>query len=192
MTVDQSGLVVDVTIVERWRDSVPPRELGELLRTTANTALLERVTAQLAEGAPRPSGPAQPAAALGDAGGDPAGVVARGLKQELQHLLARFDTELEQYRAELTKAAQTPTTGVAANGVVSVSLGGNGFTAVELEPAWLHTARHTEIRVTVLSAFQDAQRRTAHAAIAPPASVARLVELGSDPQALLRALGLGG
>jgi len=193
VVLDESGAVRDVVIPANWRETTPPRELGPALLDAATKALTNLVAAQV-ETLDLGSVPEQPVMVHRDvphAGGDPTSPVAEALVNEVLGLFSRYDRDLEAYAAQVRQAATAMSRDAGGNGRIVVTTTGGRVTGVEADPRWAATARYTEVRVEALSAFRAAGRGSAATrSVALPASIARLQELASDPEALSRQLGL--
>ena len=193
VVLDESGAVRDVVIPENWRETTSPRELGPALLDAANRALGNVVAAQV-EAFDLGSAPEQPVVArkdAPDAGGDPTSPIAEALVNEALDLFSRYDRDLKAYAAQVRRAATATSRGAGGNGRIVVTMTGGRITGVEADPRWAVTARYTEVRVEALSAFRAAGRGSAATrSIALPASITRLQELASDPEALSQQLGL--
>jgi hypothetical protein len=184
--VDEQGVVSDVVIPARWRDSVHPEDLGRALAEAANKAMADRIAEQTEQFDPN----APPQFTTRDAPsahGDPTSPVAQSLVNEVLELLSTYSSELDAYTARLREIASAASRAEGTDGRIVVTFA-TGQVSAEADAAWAASARRSEIRAEALSAFQAAQRQAAPVALPP--SLARLVELASDPEALCRQLGL--
>jgi hypothetical protein len=189
VTVDERGVVSDVTIPANWRDLVEPRDLGGALLDAANAAIAGRVAEQVdlfdVDGPP----PAFAHREVPSANGDPTSAVAENLVNEVLDLFSRFDAELETYARQVRQAVTATNRGESSDSRVVVTVDAGQIASVDIDTAWASSARHTEIRAAALTAFRAAWTGEATPVALPP-SIARLQELASDPQALSRQLGL--
>lgn len=193
VTVDDSNVVTAVGVPPGWRDSVEPRELGKALLTASNNAIVARLREQV-RGLDAPAPDAGRRDDASDAYGNPSSPVARGLVAEIEELMARFPRDLALHRERLREAATATAVEPGPNRRVRVAASAGRVTAVEVDPRWARTARHTEIRMEATAALRAATGRAAPvdpARVPLPPSLARLRELAADPDALRRQLGLG-
>lgn len=193
VVLDSDGIAGSVVIPPDWDESMEPDELGRRVTEAFDDAIMRHVSAQ----ADRIDFSEQPVvthrADAEDAGGSPSSPVARQTVAEIQELAANFYRELDAYAAATRRALTTPTDGAGPNRTVVVSMSAGRITGMTIDADWAKHARYTEVSAEILAALQQAQRegdRVRAQQVPVPPSIARLRELVSDPQALVRQLGL--
>jgi len=191
VALDDEGRFSAVTVDREWRELLDPRRLGEELKEAANKALTDylavAVERNLAEAQ------AQPAAhrEAPSANGDPSSATAKNLVNEILDLFGQFDAQFTQFTQALQQVATGDHRGESTTSSVVVTLARGQVTGVEVDEKWSRTAAHTEIGMETLAALQKAQRAAGDIKdVQMPPALARLQQLGSDPEALSRQLGL--
>lgn len=194
VTVDDEGRFSTVAVAKHWDERIDARALGDEVRDAANKALTDHMAVAVEQNLANFDPNAQPPAPHREApsaGGDTSSDTAKDLVTEILDLFGQFDTQFTQFTASLQQVATGDHRGESAGRNVVVTLTRGQITAVQLEAQWAAGAAPTEIGAEVLAALQTAQRNAGDIKdIALPPALARLQELGSDPEALSRQLGL--
>jgi hypothetical protein len=194
VTVDDDGRFSTATVSRNWAERIDARALGDEVQEAANKALTDHMAVAVEQSLANLDPNAQPPVVHREApsaGGDPSSATAKNLVAEILDLFGQFDNQFTQFTASLQQVATGDHRGESAGRNVVVTLTRGQITAVQLDPQWAAGAAPTEIGAEVLAALQTAQRNAGDIKdIALPPALARLQELGSDPEALSRQLGL--
>ncbi|PRY46467.1 hypothetical protein [Umezawaea tangerina] len=171
VTVTPDAEVLSVHLTDPWR---APRTLA----TAAARATNEAVVQALAWQAEHPSPTAAPVPGTTETPITP---------EDALRLLAAVSADLAEFTKRTTEAA-TPTVRSAGGHVTAVGRAGQ-VVQVTIDPAWLNTARASEVESELLDALRTLRRRTA---VDRPESgaIAELTSLLHHPDALLRRVGL--
>ncbi|WP_187764667.1 hypothetical protein [Saccharopolyspora spinosa] len=196
ITVDGSGLVRAVDVDSSWRRAIDPRSFDDAVLQAWNAALVQRATSCAQVGGPSSAHKQHPSATEGagtEVSEPSSHQAAADTIAEILGLLENFNRDLADYEQQLRKAAARPVSGHSAGGNVTVSMANAQPTGVEVNANWVAGARPAEINTEVLSALEAAQTASRDAQVSPETfgrSIGRLHQLTSNPNLLMRRLGL--
>ncbi|MEV0701825.1 hypothetical protein AB0I53_28470 [Saccharopolyspora sp. NPDC050389] len=196
ITVDGSGLVRAVDVDSSWRRSIDPRRFDDAVLQALNAALVQRATGWAQVGGSSSADEQRPSARDGSGTEVPESFsqqVAADTIAEILGLLEDFNRDVADFEQQLRESAARPVSGDSAGGNVTVSMANGQPTGVEVDANWVAGARPAEINAEVLSALEAAQAASRDAQVSPETfgrSIGRLQQLTSNPNLLMRKLGL--
>ncbi|MFI9011837.1 YbaB/EbfC family nucleoid-associated protein [Actinosynnema sp. NPDC053489] len=182
VAVNDLAEVQSVTITARWRQSVDPRALGSAVTQAANAATV-RALAQQAErpAEPPPFQPPLPPS------------TERITAEQALRLMDAVSADLDRYAQRTAEVVDRPTTVESRGGHVRGTTHRGQVLGIEADAAWTHTARVTEMQQEFLEVLRTLHARTVPVDIArgpQSPAITELTALLSDPNALLRRVGL--
>lgn len=182
VVVNDAAEVQSVAIAARWRQSVDPRALGSAVAQAANAATVQA----LAKQAERPVEPPslQP---------PPPPSTERITPEQALRLMNAVSADLDRYAQRTAEVVDRPTTAESRGGHVRGTAHRGQVLGIEADPAWTHTARVTEVQQEFLEVLRTLHARTVPVDIArgpQSPAITELTALLSDPNALLRRVGL--
>ncbi|WP_367130590.1 hypothetical protein [Saccharothrix sp. HUAS TT1] len=182
MSVNDAAEVQSVTIAAQWRQSVDPRVLGSTVTRAANAATM----AALAKQVERPAEPAprrEPPPRSDD----------RITPEQALRLMDTVSADLARFAQRMTEVVDRPLVVESRGGHVRGTIHRGHVLDLEVDPAWTHTARVTEMQQEFLEVLRNLRAQSVPADVAQgPQSpaIAELTALVSDPNTLLRRVGL--
>ncbi|WP_447006537.1 hypothetical protein ACRAKI_08700 [Saccharothrix isguenensis] len=183
VTVDDSADVLSVTLAAQWKQSVDPRSLGSAVTTAMNAATMQALVKQVE----RPAVEEPPTPTVSQRAG------SRITLDEATLLMGAVKADLDRFMRQVAEVADRPVTAESRGGHVRGTAQRGQVLDVAVDPAWAHTARNSELEQEVLEVLWALRARSAPADLAQgPRSpaIAELTALVSDPNALLRRVGL--
>lgn len=188
LALDEHGLVQAVELEPTWRAQLTSRLLGAAVLNVANDLLATRF-AESTDDAVTELSIDRLAAESAAATSSP------GNWDELGAVLAAWSADFAAFKRQLAEAAAEVFVGAAPDDGVVATMRNGQFAEVTVDLRWVEFARHTEIGVELGRALRAAQQAAAAGGVAnlsPPGSVAQVLRLARDPQALLRLAGMPG
>ena len=182
VAVNDSAEVQSVTISEQWRQRVDPRALGSAVTQAANAATM-RALAKQVEQPPEPSAPQSP----------PPQSTERITSEQALRLMHAVSADLARFTERVTEAVDRPVTAESRGGHVRGTVHRGHVLTVDVDPAWTHSARVSEMQQELLEVLRTLRARSVPAELAQgPQSpaITELTALVSDPNTLLRRVGL--
>jgi DNA-binding protein YbaB len=212
ITLDAGGRVHAVSVDASWRTRLGAKTLGAAIIEAVQDAAVGRLRAW-GEAVAGDSTPATPdSGVVGRARparktrqfpprppktptslGDPTAPEPQNLVAELSSLVDGLSHALSDLERVVGERAAQQVVGRSADGMVAVTLRGGTPVSVELDGRWLARADATDVSRRVKQAFDAAYAahgRLTLTAFAGDGPLGRLLELGSDPESLMRRLGL--
>ncbi|PSL52349.1 hypothetical protein B0I31_11321 [Saccharothrix carnea] len=182
VAVNDLAEVQSVTIAGRWRQSVDPRALGSAVTQAANAATVQALAKQVE----RPAEPkrAQP---------PPTPSLERITPEQALRLMDAVSADLARFTQRMTEVVDRPLTLESRGGHVRGTIHRGHVLNLEVDPAWTHSARVTEMQQEFLEVLRNLRARSVPADLAQgPQSpaITELTALVSDPNTLLRRVGL--
>ncbi|MBB5808701.1 DNA-binding protein YbaB [Saccharothrix ecbatanensis] len=183
VAVNDEAEVQSVTIAAQWRQSVDPRVLGSAVTQAANAAAMSALAKQVerpAETAPQREMP-------------PPQSHERITPEQALRLMAAVSADLAEFTQRMTEAVDRPLTVESRGGHVRGTIHRGQVLNLEIDPAWTHSARVTEMQQEFLEVLRNlrAQNVPADLAQGPQSpAITELTALVSDPDTLLRRVGL--
>ncbi|GAB2973441.1 hypothetical protein [Saccharothrix stipae] len=183
VAVDDAAEVQSVTIAAQWRQSVDPRALGSAVTEAANAATMAALVQQIgrpADPAPRPAAP-------------PSQSDERITPEQALRLMDAVSADLGRFTRRMTEVVDRPLTLESRGGHVRGTIHRGHLLNLEVDPAWTHSARVTEMQQEFLEVLRNLRAQSVPADLAQgPQSpaITELTALVSDPNALLRRVGL--
>lgn len=192
VTVDVTpdGDVVAVHVVSGWKGTVEPTSLNEAVLAAANAATAEVLSTKMegfdpeaeTTGSTARSGPADP-------GADESRITA----DDAMRLLDAVTADLGDFMRRFSAVADQPARVESSGGHVTVTGQRGQITSVEIDAQWAGSARDSEIESEVTETLKTVNEKSALGELANgPRSrnIDELKALASDPQALMRRVGL--
>ncbi|MFE9748505.1 hypothetical protein ACFYOT_26660 [Saccharothrix saharensis] len=181
MTADDSADVLSVTLAAQWKQSVDPRVLGFAVTAAMNAATMQALAKQVerptVEEPPTPPVPQQDG--------------SRITLDEATQLLDAVQADLDRFMRQVAEVTDRPVTVESRGGHVRGTTQRGQVLDVAVDPAWAHTARTSELEQEVLEVLRALRAPGADLARGPRSpAIAELTALVSDPNALLRRVGL--
>jgi DNA-binding protein YbaB len=175
--------VVAVTLAEDWKRRIDPRALHSAVVTAANAATAQALARRLETTDLRAAAP-QPAAQQDD---------SPLTRQDVTRLLDAVTADLGAFTQRLSEVVDQPVTAESPGHNVSGSAQRGQVLRLGIDPAWASAARNTEIEAEIKAVLTELRSKSTPQDLAGgPRSRAidELNALASDPQRLLRRLGL--
>ncbi|MGZ4447606.1 MAG: hypothetical protein ACXVEC_12835 [Nocardioides sp.] len=200
--LDEQGVLTQVRVDAAWRQRHEPAELaGAVLEAVADAAgTRARAWAEASIDEERPTPRARPAARtltmtdeLTSALEARRDAIDPAMLAVLGGMLDDLERGFDQAMADLDEQVAAPTRGRSSSGHAGASVLADGsLVGLELDERWLEDAHSFNIGREVSEAVADARTRAAQRATASlrDSGLLRLQHLASDPQALLRHLGV--
>jgi DNA-binding protein YbaB len=189
VTVTRSADVVSVKLAANWQRLVDPRGLHFSVLAAVNNATMQALAAQVEETERNPAVPETAGTEQHPAASDD----SRLTKEDVARLMDAVSTELDQFSRQLAAVVDRPARVESAGGHVTGSSLRGQVLEVSIDPAWAGMARSSEIEselVEVLRALHSAGAPGELANGPQGSAIAELNALASDPQRLLRRIGL--
>ncbi|MFJ6676412.1 hypothetical protein ACIQMJ_35370 [Actinosynnema sp. NPDC091369] len=183
VTVDDSADVLSVALAAQWKQAVDPRALGSAVTSAMNAATMQALAKQVE----RPVTGAPPASPVPPQDG------SRITLAEATRLMDAVTADLERFKRQVAEVVERPVTAESRGGHVRGTAHGGQVLDIAVDPAWAHTARISELEQELLEVLRALRVRSAPADLAQgPQSpaIAELTALVSDPNTLLRRVGL--
>lgn len=183
VTVTPEAEIVSVALAEDWKRRVDPRSLHLAVVTAANAATMSALGRKLEMADPRAAAPRT--AAQHDE--------SPLSRQDVTRLLDAVTADLDAFTRQLSEAVDQPVTAESPGRNISGSAQRGQILRLAIDPAWASAARDAEIEVEVKAVLTELQAKSTPQDLAGgPRSPAidELNALASDPQRLLRRLGL--
>ncbi|MEV4027325.1 hypothetical protein AB0K14_31300 [Actinosynnema sp. NPDC050801] len=183
MTVDDSADVLSVALAAHWKQVVDPRALGSTVTSAMNAATMQA----LAEHVERPVAEEPPASSIPPQDG------SRITPAEATRLMDAVTADLERFKQQVAEVIDRSVTAESRGGHVRGTAQRGQVLDIAIDPAWAHTARNSELEQELLEVLRALRARSAPTDLAQgPQSpaIAELVALVSDPNTLLRRVGL--
>jgi hypothetical protein len=177
--------VLSVTLAENWRGLVDPRALHHSVRAAANNATMQALASRV-QAEPPPQAP-QSVAPAGPAGNAPI------TREDALRLMAAVDAELADFSRQLSAVADQRVTAESAGRHVSGSALRGQVVDVSIDANWAASARAAEIETELVDVLRRLHRMSTPTELAGGPQGQAITELNallSDPQALLRRVGL--
>lgn len=184
--VDRESTPVSVTLIENWRREIDPRSLHAHVLEAANAATLQALAAKVDEVDPSQTGEAAQTQS------DPTDN-SRITPADAMRLLDEVSADLARFTEQLSSVADTVTRTESAGGRVSGSGQGGQVIQVSLDPSWAASSRRSEIESEILSFLSKLSELSSPGDLArgpQSRSITELITLASDPQRLMRRVGL--
>jgi DNA-binding protein YbaB len=189
VAVTRAAEVVSVTLSSNWRRQVDPRGLHSSVLAAMNNATMQALAVQVEEMERNPVVPTFPGTSPSSAASDDSPLT----KEDVSRLMDAVTTELGAFTQQMSVVMDHPVNVESAGGHVGGSSLRGQVLEVSIDATWAATARSSEIE----SELVEMLRALHHAAVpeglttGPQGSaIAELNALASDPQRLLRRLGL--
>ncbi|OKI30336.1 hypothetical protein A6A25_29195 [Saccharothrix sp. CB00851] len=183
VTVDDSADVLSVTLASQWKQAVDPRALGSTVTSAMNAATMQALAKQVE----RPVAEEPPAPPVPPPDGP------RITLAEATRLMDAVTSDLEHFKRQVTEVVARPVTGESRGGHVRGTAQSGQVLDIAVDPAWAHTARTSELEQELLEVLRALRARSAPADLArgpQSPAIAELTALVSDPNTLLRRVGL--
>ena len=183
VTVDDSADVRSVSLAAQWKQAVDPRALGAAVTSAVNAAtmqvLAKQVERPVAEESPMSPGRPQDG--------------SRITLAEATRLMDAVTADLERFKRRVAEVVDRPVAAESQGGHVRGTAQRGQVLDIAVDPAWAHTARNSELEQELLEVLRALRARSAPTDLAQgPQSpaIAELIALVSDPNTLLRRVGL--
>jgi hypothetical protein len=183
VAVNDLGEVWSVTIAANWRQSVDPRALGSKVTQAANAATM----AALAKQVERPTEPPSPRQT------PPPRSDERITPEQALRLMDAVSADLARFTQRMTEVVDRPLVVESRGGHVRGTIHRGQVLSLEVDPAWTHTSRVSEMQQEFLEVLRNLRAQSVPADLAQgPQSpaITELTALVSDPDTLLRRVGL--
>ncbi|MFD1146337.1 hypothetical protein [Saccharothrix hoggarensis] len=188
VAVNDEAEVQSVTIAAGWKQAVDPRALGGAVVQAANAATVQA----LAKQAERPTAPppSPPPQSQPQPQSQPS---ERITPEDALRLIDAVNNDLDRYTQRMAEVVDRPTTAESRGGHVRGTARRGQVVALDADPAWTHTARVSEMQHEFLEVLRTLHARGVPADLAQgprSSAIAELTALISDPNTLLRRVGL--
>ena len=183
VAVNDMAEVRSVTIAAQWRQSVDPRVLGSAVTQAANAATMSALAKQVERPAEPPPQREAP----------PPRSDERITPEQALRLMDAVSADLARFTRRMTEVVDRPVVVESRGGHVRGTIHRGQVLSLEIDPAWTHSARVTEMQQEFLEVLQNLRARSVPADLAQgPQSpaISELTALVSDPNTLLRRVGL--
>ncbi|MDT8909568.1 hypothetical protein [Amycolatopsis sp. PS_44_ISF1] len=184
VVVTPGAEVRSVRLEADWRSSVDPRALQSSVLAAANAATMRALDNSVANSAPAPP----PAPVAGTPDQSPLTAA------DVQRLVDSVSAELARFTERLSAVADRPAERESSGGHVSGSALRGQIQELTIDPLWAGSARPAEIEsevAQVLRALHSASTPSPDVVAGPQGdAISEVLRLVSDPQALVRRLGL--
>ncbi|WP_051773134.1 hypothetical protein [Saccharothrix sp. NRRL B-16314] len=183
VAVGDMAEVQSVTIAALWRQSVDPRVLGSAVTQAANAATM----AAFAKQVQRPTEPPPQREA------PPPRSDERITPEQALRLMDAVSADLAMYTQRMNEVVDRPLTVESRGGHVRGTIHRGQVLDLQIDPAWTHSARVTEMQQEFLEVLRNLRAQSVPADLAQgPQSpaITELTALVSDPDTLLRRVGL--
>jgi DNA-binding protein YbaB len=183
VAVNDGAEFQSVTIATQWRQSVDPRVLGSAVTQAANAASMAALVQQIerpAEPAPRQVAP-------------PPQSDERITPEQALRLMDAVSADLARFTQRMSEVVDRPLTVESRGGHVRGTTHRGQVLNLEVDPAWTHSARVSEMQQEFLEVLRNLRAQSVPADLAQgphSPAIAELTALVSDPNALLRRVGL--
>lgn len=182
VAVNDLAEVQSVTVAAQWRQSVDPRALGSAVSQAANAATVQALAKQVER--PTELAPDQP---------PPPPPTERITSEQALRLMEAVNADLARYAQRMTEVVDRPTTVESRGGHVRGTAHRGHVLDLEVDPVWTNSARVTEMQQEFLEVLRALRARGVPADLArgpQSPAITELTALLSDPNALLRRVGL--
>ncbi|MEV1115095.1 YbaB/EbfC family nucleoid-associated protein [Actinosynnema sp. NPDC049800] len=183
VTVDDSADVLSVTLASQWKQAVDPRALGSVVTSAMNAATMQALAKQVerpvTEEPPAPPIPPQDS--------------SRITLAEVTRLMDAVTADLERFKRQVAEVVDRPVTAESRGGHVRGAAQRGQVVDIAVDPAWAHTARNSELEQELVEVLRALRARSAPADLTrgpQSPAIAELTALVSDPNTLLRRVGL--
>lgn len=180
--VNDEAEVQSVVIATGWKQRVDPRALGAAVVQAANAATVQALAKQAERPVPPPPPPPpQPQS------------TERITPADALRLMDAVSADLARYSRRMAEVVDRPTTVESRGGHVRGTAHRGRILALDADPTWTHTARVSEMQHEFLEVLRNLRARSVPTDITSgPQSpaIAELTALVSDPDTLLRRVGL--
>lgn len=186
VAVGESATVVSVTLTRDWRRLIDPQALGSVVVTAVNTATMQAVARQVEQHPPTAAEPVSAPAA-------PTFDDSRITPDYAMRLMDTVSADVERFMRQVDDAVERPVAVQSRGGYVRGTAQGGQVIELVVDPDWIKGARTTGIEDELLDVLTALHRRSAPTDLAAgPQSpaIAELTMLLSDPNTLLRRVGL--
>ncbi|MFB9600836.1 hypothetical protein ACFFSW_34485 [Saccharothrix longispora] len=183
VTVDDSADVLAVALAARWRQAVDPRSLGSAVTSAMNEATMRALAKQVER--PVVVEPPAPPAPQHDG--------SRITLAEATRLMDAVTADLERFTRQVSEVVDRPVTAESRGGHVRGTAQRGQVLDVAVDPGWAHAARDSELEQELVEVLRALRARSAPADLArgpQSPAIAELTALVSDPNTLLRRVGL--
>ncbi|MEB3367545.1 hypothetical protein [Saccharopolyspora mangrovi] len=181
----EEGEVRSVKLADAWKSRVDPRNLASQVVSAANAATIEAAAAQ-AELAQSSGGQAS---GNGTRVPDDSPITSA----EALQLVERATADLEAFQRQVLAVAETVVSAQSGGGHVQGTAKRGQVLGIEIDVRWCSAARNSEVEGELLDVLKDLRCKSSSTELASgPQSqaIAQLYSWASDPQRLLRRLGL--
>ncbi|WP_243789913.1 YbaB/EbfC family nucleoid-associated protein [Saccharopolyspora gloriosae] len=185
--VTDIGEFRSVELASGWRSTTDPRSLSTHVVAAANDATMQAATvqAEAVQSAP-PEAPAAPAGGI-SASDEP--ITAADAMQ----LINTVSADLEAFNQRMTDVVGATVSGQSGGGHVRGTARQGQILKLDVDATWCSAARNTEIEGELTDVLQALRDKTSPADLTngpQSPAISQLYALASDPQRLLRRLGL--
>jgi DNA-binding protein YbaB len=183
VAVNDEAEAQSVTIAAQWRQSVDPRALGSAVTQAANAAAMSALAKQVERPAETPPQREMP----------PPQSNERITPEQALRLMAAVSADLAEFTQRMTEVVERPLAVESRGGHVRGTIHRGQVLNLEVDPAWTHSARVTEMQQEFLEVLRTLRARSVPADIArgpQSPAITELTALVSDPETLLRRVGL--
>ncbi|WP_258343148.1 hypothetical protein [Saccharopolyspora gregorii] len=188
--VSDEGEVLSVALAADWKRRVDPRRLSTHVVAAANEATLRAATVQ-AERTPVDT-PASAARSAEEAGGiaasdDPI------TKDDAMQLISAVSADLDAFQQRLGATVGSTASAESSGGHVRGTARQGQLLELVVDATWCSSARNAEIEGELAQTLESLRHRTSPPELAggpDSPAISQLFALASDPQRLLRRLGL--
>jgi DNA-binding protein YbaB len=183
VTVDDSADVLSVALAAQWKQAVDPRSLGSAVTSAVNAATMQALAKQVE----RPVVEEPPSSPIPQHDG------SRITLAEATRLMDAVTADLDRFKRQVAEVVDRSVTAESRGGHVRGTAQRGQVLDIAVDPAWAHTARTSELEQELLEVLRALRARSAPSDLAQgPQSpaIAELIALVSDPNTLLRRVGL--
>ncbi|WP_148088798.1 YbaB/EbfC family nucleoid-associated protein [Saccharothrix texasensis] len=183
VTVDDSADVLAVALAARWKQAVDPRSLGSAVTAAVNAATMQALAKQVE----RPVADEPPVSPVPRHDG------SRITPAEATRLMDAVTADLERFKRQVAEVVDRSVTAGSRGGHVRGTAQRGQVLDIAVDPTWAHTARTSELEQELLEVLRALRARSAPADLAQgphSPAIAELMALVSDPNTLLRRVGL--
>lgn len=188
VTVD--GDVVAVHLASGWKGTVEPHSLNGAILAAANAATAQALSHKM-EGFDPEAAATDPIAQPGPA--EPSADESRITAEDAMRLLDAVTADLNDFMRQVSAVTDQPARADSSGGHVMASGQRGQIMSVEVDQQWAGSARESEIEAEVTEALKRVNEKSSLGELAngpQSRNIAELNALVSDPQALMRRVGL--